>query len=234
MGDVYANEIEGLPLSNSPEVFGLHPNAEIIYLYNAAKETWRNLVSMQPRVAGGGGGVSREEHIANVASEIADGLPDEYDMLIVRKALGIPSPCQVVLLQELERYNALLVQMRVSLLELKRALNGEVGMSTVLDELATALFNGQLPGMWRRLAPATEKGGMTSIAGGSRTASRRSCGSLGCISRRHTSPRWCRRPAAKKAGPLTNRSCTPKLRVSKTRLRYRSRHRLAAMRAACT
>jgi len=156
--DVYANEIEGLPLSNSPEVFGLHPNAEIIYLYNAAKETWRNLVSMQPRVAGGGGGVSREEHIANVASEIADGLPDEYDMLIVRKALGIPSPCQVVLLQELERYNALLVQMRVSLLELKRALNGEVGMSTVLDELATALFNGQLPGMWRRLAPATEKG----------------------------------------------------------------------------
>jgi dynein heavy chain len=61
-------------------------------------------------------------------------------------------------LQELERYNKLISKMRTSLLELQRALSGEVGMSTQLDELATSLFNGQLPNMWRRLAPATEKG----------------------------------------------------------------------------
>ena len=30
-------------------------------------------------------------------------------------------------------------------------------MSNELDELAKALFNGQLPNMWRRLAPATKK-----------------------------------------------------------------------------
>jgi dynein heavy chain len=156
--DVYANAIEALPLSNSPEVFGLHANAEIIYLYNASKEMWRNLVSMQPRVAGGGGGISREDQISKVAGEILAGLPELYDMLIVKKALGIPTPCQVVLLQELERYNKLISKMRTSLLELQRALSGEVGMSTQLDELATSLFNGQLPNMWRRLAPATEKG----------------------------------------------------------------------------
>ena len=38
-----------------------------------------------------------------------------------------------------------------------QALKGEVGMSNELDELARALFNGQLPSMWRRLAPATKK-----------------------------------------------------------------------------
>lgn len=30
-------------------------------------------------------------------------------------------------------------------------------MSNELDDLARALFNGQLPSMWRRLAPATKK-----------------------------------------------------------------------------
>lgn len=30
-------------------------------------------------------------------------------------------------------------------------------MSNELDELSRSLFNGQLPSMWRRLAPATKK-----------------------------------------------------------------------------
>ena len=42
-------------------------------------------------------------------------------------------------------------------MNLKRALKGEIGMSTELDELSVSLFNGFLPLMWRRLAPQTEK-----------------------------------------------------------------------------
>lgn len=38
-----------------------------------------------------------------------------------------------------------------------QALAGEVGMSSELDEVARALFNGQLPNIWRKLAPATLK-----------------------------------------------------------------------------
>ena len=41
--------IETLPLSNTPEVFGLHPNAEIGYYTNAAKEMWSHLVELQPQ-----------------------------------------------------------------------------------------------------------------------------------------------------------------------------------------
>ena len=41
--------IEGLPLANTPEVFGLHPNAEIGYYTNAAKEMWSHLVELQPQ-----------------------------------------------------------------------------------------------------------------------------------------------------------------------------------------
>merc|ERR1711881_781732 len=70
---------------------------------------------------------------------------------------GIPSPTQVVLLQELERWNVLVTRMKASLVELQRALVGEVGMSSELDDIARSLFNGQLPDMWRALAPSTKK-----------------------------------------------------------------------------
>ena len=38
-----------------------------------------------------------------------------------------------------------------------QALAGEVGMSSELDDVARALFNGQIPNIWRRLAPDTLK-----------------------------------------------------------------------------
>lgn len=47
--------------------------------------------------------------------------------------------------------------MKKSLVTLQRALAGEVGMSSELDDVARSLFNGQIPSIWRRLAPATLK-----------------------------------------------------------------------------
>jgi len=38
-----------------------------------------------------------------------------------------------------------------------QALAGEVGMSAELDEVARSLYNGQIPSIWRALAPATLK-----------------------------------------------------------------------------
>jgi len=53
----------------------------------------------------------------------------------------------------LERFNKLINKINDSLFNLKRALKGEIGMSSDLDELSFALFNGFLPEMWRKLAP---------------------------------------------------------------------------------
>ncbi len=65
--------------------------------------------------------------------------------------------CQVVLLQELERWNNLVNRMSGSLTDLSRALIGEIGMSDSLEDVGNALFNGFLPAWWRSLAPATQK-----------------------------------------------------------------------------
>jgi dynein heavy chain len=47
--------------------------------------------------------------------------------------------------------------MAQSLADLKRALNGEIGMSGDLDQLGSSFMNGFLPPQWARLAPATLK-----------------------------------------------------------------------------
>lgn len=40
---------DSLPLANTPEVFGLHPNAEINYYSQTAREIWSHLIELQPQ-----------------------------------------------------------------------------------------------------------------------------------------------------------------------------------------
>ncbi|NXC37428.1 DYH10 protein, partial [Campylorhamphus procurvoides] len=156
--DDYVEAIEALPLSNTPEVLGLHANAEIGYYTQAVRDMWTHLLELQPQTGETGTGISRDEYIANIAKDIENKLPQVFDLDQIRKAFGTNiSPTTVVLLQELERFNKLIVRMAKSLAELQRALAGEVGMSSELDDVAQALFNGQIPGIWRRLAPDTLK-----------------------------------------------------------------------------
>ena len=68
--DSYLEYIEQLPLSNTPEVFGLHMNAEIGYFTRAAKDMWSQLVELQPQTGESGSGISREEFIGKIASDI--------------------------------------------------------------------------------------------------------------------------------------------------------------------
>ncbi|XP_064889438.1 dynein axonemal heavy chain 10 isoform X2 [Columba livia] len=156
--DHFVEAIESLPLANTPEVFGLHANAEIGYYTQAVRDIWSHLLELQPQTGETGAGISRDEYIANVAKDIENKIPQVFDLDQLRKTFGRAiTPTTVVLLQELERFNKLIIRMAKSLAELQRALAGEVGMSSELDDVARALFNGQIPGIWRRLAPDTLK-----------------------------------------------------------------------------
>lgn len=62
-------------------------------------------VDLQPRVGTSSTGISREAFISNVARDIAGKIPEPFDTQLLKKSIGIPSPTQVVLLQETERWN---------------------------------------------------------------------------------------------------------------------------------
>ena len=129
----------------------------------AVSTIWAALIDMQPRTGGGGGaGQSRDEVIASVVRDLTPKIPPPEDYMNIKKALTqggtvAPSPTAVVLMQELERWNRLVAFMAGSLVDLSRALVGEIGMSESLEELGTALFNGTIPAPWRTMAPASEK-----------------------------------------------------------------------------
>ena len=114
--------------------------------------------------------MNRDDFIAGIAADIEKKVVlistdvGMYDLLRTRQALldrnggGAPTPCQVVLLQEIERWNRLAIKMAVTLSNLQKALTGEIGMSDELDTLGDDLYNAFLPSPWQKLAPATQKG----------------------------------------------------------------------------
>lgn len=167
--DEYTQYIESFPLSNSPAVFGLHANAEIGYFMSSTNEMLGNLLSLQPRSIELDGSSSHDDYINEIADEILQKVPiikpdiGSFDVSNVRAILvekepqKLLSPCKIVLLQELERWNGLCKRISSSLLLLKQALSGEVGMSDNLDEIGESLFNGLIPRFWTKLAPLTEK-----------------------------------------------------------------------------
>lgn len=158
---LYRSAVEALPLSNGPQVFGLHANAEMGYFTSASKALWANIIAMQPRSAGSGAGASRESRLAEMVKNLQAQLPEPENLPAIRRKFTADgaalTPTQVVLLQELERWNKLVVCMTNSLADLSRALIGEIGMSDSLEKLGTSLVNGFLPDMWRALAPDTQK-----------------------------------------------------------------------------
>jgi len=125
----YLANIEEIPLFTNPNVFGLHTNAEIIYFTNYAKNLWFELLKMSTSDGGAEGGGDRDSYIREVASEIQGKLPEVFDVYNIKKKFDVPSPTQVVLLQELDHFNNLLTKLYKSLSDLKKALDGVIGMT---------------------------------------------------------------------------------------------------------
>lgn len=148
---------ETVMVDNTPDVFGLNPNAEIGYLTNSARFMFQNLLELQPRGGKVSGATSREEYIAQIAKGIFEKIPQPFDRIALVKKFPKPTPIDVVLLQEVERWNILVNVIQQTLTDLQRALLGEIGMNAELENLAFSLYNGMVPNIWRKYAPKTRK-----------------------------------------------------------------------------
>lgn len=159
-GDVefYRNVVESLPDVQSPSIFGLDANADVSYHTCAAQSLWKDLLSLGGKSVGtASGGNRRERVIRQIIEDVKRRLPAPFDVDKIQKRIVEPSPTERVLLQELDHWNHLVIAMEDSLNALVKALDGEVGFSSELETLAEALYNGQLPSLWSRWAPQTEK-----------------------------------------------------------------------------
>ena len=99
----------------------------------------------------GGSGVSKEDTILSVASDIGNKTPENYDMEFAQLKYPVlwAESMNTVLCQELIRYNNLFTLMRTSLSNIQKAVKGLVVMSSELEVLGSSLFVNRLPLMWK-------------------------------------------------------------------------------------
>eukprot|EP00095_Tigriopus_kingsejongensis_P007513 maker-scaffold103_size370364-snap-gene-1.20 protein:Tk07513 transcript:maker-scaffold103_size370364-snap-gene-1.20-mRNA-1 annotation:"dynein beta ciliary-like" len=156
----YHNYItENLP-QESPNLYGLHPNAEIGFLTATSEKLFRTVFELQPREGGASGGpvTTREEKIKSIVDDIMEKLPDAFNMSEIMGKVEERTPYVVVAFQECERMNILTKEMRRSLKELDLGLKGELTITPDMEDLGTSLFFDQVPPSWTQRAYASLHG----------------------------------------------------------------------------
>jgi len=148
----YHTFISGFPEIDSPEVFGLHPNAELTYRIKEVNGLLETLGETQPKGGGGGGGASREDTVYAKASELLDRLTedyieDEYKAKLMKLG-GLSIPLNIFLFQEIQRLQKVIGKVRFILTQLQLAIKGEVVMTDELQETMDSLSDAKVPHLW--------------------------------------------------------------------------------------
>lgn len=150
----YKDSVSTLPLVDPPEAFGQHPNADISSMIKETRTLLDTLIAMQPATASTTGG-TQEEKVLEMAADFLNRIPPNIDYAATAKLLADePSPLNIVLLQEIARYNKLLDKIRRSLGDLQKGIQGLVVMSSDLEQTFNCIFNGVVPPIWTGTFPS--------------------------------------------------------------------------------
>ena len=145
----YRKYIEQFPENDSPEIFGLHPNADLTYCVKEANALFKTLGDTQPKGGGGDDGVSREDVVYEKASELLSRIPDDYEednyKAKIKKLGGMTVPMNIFLFQEIQRFQNVIAKTRFTLTQLQLAIMGEVVMSSELQETLQSIYDAKVP-----------------------------------------------------------------------------------------
>ncbi|KAI8520037.1 Dynein heavy chain 5, axonemal [Branchiostoma belcheri] len=134
----YHEYINGLPTSATPEVFGLHPNAEITHSSTVAKDVLDTILSIQPKDSSGGVGETREAIVYRMADDMLDKLPKDY----------IP-------FEEVDRMQRVITLVRNTLKDLKLAIDGTIIMNENLRDALDCMYDARIPAQWKKISWAS-------------------------------------------------------------------------------
>lgn len=151
----HVDYFESLPRVDEPEFFGMHQNAYSAFLRAESTTLLTLMLQLQPRLTSGSGSGKTSDEI--VLEMIADmqakhpGILDEDDAgksTFVIQPNGLLASLDTVLKQEIVKFNRLLSKMTSSLVDLHKAINGFIVLSSDLDQMYTAFMQNALPAIW--------------------------------------------------------------------------------------
>uniref|UniRef100_A0AAG5CMJ1 Dynein heavy chain 3, axonemal n=1 Tax=Anopheles atroparvus TaxID=41427 RepID=A0AAG5CMJ1_ANOAO len=136
--------IATLPSIAHPEVFGLHENADIT---RNIEET--NSTHLFAGTASADTG-QHEDPVLLLCTEISRKLPNLYDVDAVAELFPIEyeNSMNTVLRQELTRFNRLLEYIRTSLVDVQRAIKGQISMIPELERIYRSMKISRVPQAW--------------------------------------------------------------------------------------
>ena len=150
----YLKHVDENMKTDTPLIFGLHPNAEIDFRTAASNTLFSSLIELQPKQSGEGDGAlspqaMAEQKIADIQDKISD-LSMDVDETIA--AIDDRGPYENVFLQEMSMLLLILKEMKRSMAELLLGFGGELSMSDSMEELESSLFMDRIPPRWAKLA----------------------------------------------------------------------------------
>ena len=148
--------IPSMPFQDSPEVVGLHSNANISHQINIVNGILDQIVQIQPKENSGVlKGATREDIVGKLATDFLKKLPKDYVPNEVREALaklGGMQPMNIFLRQEIDRMQTILTLVKTTLADLKMALDGSIVMSDELKETLDDMFDAKVPRKWLKVS----------------------------------------------------------------------------------
>ncbi|KAJ2950242.1 hypothetical protein O0L34_g11604 [Tuta absoluta] len=151
----YKDFLDLLPTSERAESVGQHASADVATLAQDALIICSTLLQLSS-TGGSGAGGGEDEKVDELAAEMITKLPPKIDGETTEKLMGpeITMPICVSLLQEIVYFNTLINLITAGLKELRRAIEGLVVMSEVLENMYQCIFEGRVPVFWKKGRPS--------------------------------------------------------------------------------
>ncbi|XP_058823709.1 dynein axonemal heavy chain 3 [Topomyia yanbarensis] len=143
-----------LPLTAHPEVFGLHENADITRNIDETNSLLDRVLLTQTQLLAGKSSGGKDEQkidpVLLICTEILKKIPDPFDVegTAEKYPIQYTNSMNTVLRQELTRFNRLINYIKASLVDVQRAIQGQISMIPELDRVYRSMNIGKVPEAW--------------------------------------------------------------------------------------
>jgi dynein heavy chain len=156
----YLEFIDRLPSFDSPEIFGMNPNADITCRLKETNELIHTIMETRPKDSSGDGGKTREEIIQNRAKELLTQVNFDYPEAETKDLIkklsgprgypfkGYQVPMNIFLSQEIQRMQRVIDLVKKTLNEIDKAVEGQIIMTPNIVDAIDSIFDGKVPKFW--------------------------------------------------------------------------------------